>query len=127
MGVIKTSDAVRLLEQWGLWAWTAPDRLGYTSPMLQIMRDNVERKERRHLVLISDEVAMEVDGAMCLLNRLQPKVANVVRLHCLYRLDFVEIAEREKFSRKMAAALFDQGAMWIDGHLAASEKYAAAC
>lgn len=127
MSVIKTSDAVRLLEQWGLWAWTAPDRLGYTSPMLQIMQDNVERKERRYLVVISDEVAMEVDEAMCLLNRLQPKVANVVRLHCLYRLDFVEIAEREKFSRKMAAALFDQGAMWIDGHLAAGEKYAAAC
>lgn len=127
MSVIKTSDAVRLLEQWGLWAWTAPDRLGYSSPMLQILQDNVERKERRHLVLISDDVAMEVDAAMCLLHRLQPRAANVVRLHCLYRLDYVEIAELEKCSRKMVANLFDQAAMWIDGHLAASEKYATAC
>lgn len=126
MGVIKTSDAVRLLEQWGLWAWTASDRLGYSSPMLQIVQDNVERKERRHLVMITDEVAMVVDSAVCLLFRLQPRVANVVRLHCLYRLDYVEVAEIMGCSRKMVANLFDQGAMWIDGHLAASEKYAEA-
>lgn len=127
MSVIKTSDAVRLLEQWGLWAWTAPDRLGYTSPMLQIVHDNVERRERRYIVMISDDVGMALDDAMCILNRLQPRVAKVVRLHCLYRLDYVEIAELEKCSRKMVANLFDQGAMWIDGHLAASEKYATAC
>lgn len=126
MGVIKTSDAAQLLEQWGLWAWTAPDRLGYSSPMLQILHDNVERKERRYILVISDEAAMAVDGAMCLLHKLQPQVANVVRLHCLYRLDYVDIAEHMKCSRKMVANLFDQGAMWVDGHLASSEKYLAA-
>lgn len=127
MSVIKTSDAVRLLEQWGLWAMSAPVRLGYTSPMLQIVHDNVERKERRYIVLINDDTGMVLDDAVCLLNQLQPQVAKVVQLHCLYRLDYVEIAEREKCSRKMVANLFDQGAMWIDGHLAAGEKYAAAC
>lgn len=126
MGVIKTSDAAQLLEQWGLWAWTAPDKLGYASPMLQILKDNVERKDRRYMLMISDDAAMVVDEAVTLLAKLQPQVARIVVLHCLYRQDYVDIAEREKCSRKMVANLFDQGAMWVDGHLAASEKYLAA-
>lgn len=126
MGLIKTSDAVNLLEQWGLWAWTSPDRLGYSSPMLQILHDNVERKERRYIVLISDEAAMAVDEAVCLLAKLQPQVARVICLHCIYRQDYVDIAELMGCSRKMVASLFDQGAMWVDGHLAAADKYAAA-
>jgi hypothetical protein len=125
-GIIKTSSAAMLLEQWGIWAWSAPDRLGYTSPMMQIMHDNVERKERRYILVITDDVAMEVDAGVCALHRLQPGVAKVVRLYCLYRKNMIEIAEIMGCSRKLVANMYDQGVMWMDGYLSNSEKYAIA-
>ena len=118
---IKTSAAITLLEQWGIWSRTALDRLGYVSPLLRILRDNVEGRDARMPLLITDEQGSAIDAAVSLLAKSQGLVAQTLWLHYARGKSFVEVAEKLDCSRKMAASLHDQGVMWIDGFFAGEE------
>ena len=116
--LMKTSSAVYLLEQWGIWARTALDRLGYVSPLLRILRENVEVRDARMPLLITDEQGCAIDAAVSLLAKSQGLVAQTLWLHYAKNKSFVEVAEKLDCSRKMAANLHDQGVMWVEGFVA---------
>lgn len=120
-GTIKTSDVARLLEQWGIWAWTGVPRLEAKSMTLQIIQDNIELKRRRAFAMITDEQAEQIDSAVSALKRCQPLTWEAVTSFYLLRMDGIDIAQAMGGSQKLALARIDQGIMWIEGRLSGIE------
>lgn len=126
MAAIKMGTAAYLLGQWGLWSRSSGLRLGYTSPLLRILNDNVEQSHGPRLsCLISDELAALVDAAVCELGRGQVLVARALWLHYVRGQTTVDMAEALGCTRQMAAQLRDHGVMWVDGWFARGEAGAA--
>lgn len=123
-GQISTMNTAQRLEQWGLWARNNPDKLGYSSIMLKIIQDNIERKHRRYIYVITDDEAMDINDAMAALKRCQPKVSDAIHFYCVGRMTFEDMGDRLNCSRKMAANLYDQGLMWVEGYFSLKEMVA---
>lgn len=122
-GVIKTRTGHNILRQWGLWSNERALAIGYSSPMKDIIEDNIEQnRTAREPVIITDDQACAIDAAVCLFAQTNHFAAKVLWLHYVRGKKFIYMTDDIGGSRQMVSNLHDQGVMWIEGYFANCEK-----
>ncbi|KRP74843.1 MULTISPECIES: antiterminator Q family protein [Pseudomonas] len=109
-------DTEYLLEQWGWWRMDGMGVPRYVSPLLALMRDNVQMPSTASYV-ITDDLALAVDSAMAKLTRRNEQMGLFLWLYFGAKWTMVRIGESGKMSERSAREIIKAGVGWIDGVL----------
>ncbi len=109
-------DTEYLLEQWGWWRMDGMGVPRYVSPLLALMRDNVQMPSTASYV-ITDDLALVVDSAMAKLTRRNEQMGLFLWLYFGAKWTMVRIGESGKMSERSAREIIKAGVGWIDGVL----------
>lgn len=109
-------DTEYMLEQWGLWRMSGMGVPRYVSPMLVLMRDNVQQSGGLSFC-ITDEMAMRVDGCVAKLAQRDMQMGDFVWLYFGAKWPAMRIGREYGMSEAKARELVKAGVAWIDGRL----------
>lgn len=105
-------DTEYMLEQWGWWRMDGQGVPSYVSPSLAIMRDMVPSASKSYV--ITDELALTVDGALARLCRRDAQMGDMVWLYYGSKWPAVKVGRHYKVSEMKARELIKAGVAWID-------------
>ena len=109
-------DTEYLLEQWGWWRMDGMGVPRYVSPLLALMRDNVQMPSTASYV-ITDDQALSVDSAMAKLTQRNGQMGLFLWLYFGAKWTMVRIGESGNMSERSAREIIKAGVGWIDGVL----------
>ena len=109
-------DTEYLLEQWGWWRMDGMGVPRYISPLLALMRDNVQMASASSYV-ITDDQALAVDSAMSKLTRRNEQMGLFLWLYFGAKWTMVRMGESAGMSERSTRELIRSGVGWIDGVL----------
>lgn len=116
-------DTEYMLEQWGSWRMSGMGVPRYVSPMMVIMRDNVEQV-CGITFCITDELAMMVDGCVARLIEREkgrcnggPTMGDCIWLYFGAKWPAMRVGRHYGISEAKARELIKAGVAWIDGRL----------
>jgi len=109
-------DTEYLLEQWGWWRMDGMGVPRYVSPLLALMRDNVQMPSTSSYV-ITDDQALAVDSAVAKLTQRNGQMGLFLWLYFGAKWTMVRIGESAGISERSARELIKSGVGWVDGVL----------
>lgn len=109
------------LEQWGVWANQTGIKLGYTSPMAVIMRDNLA-SNCTGFVGLSDGDAELIDRAVGQLKRVDLVCFECVILRYRYNFSTAKMGKVLKASRPTVEKNLFAAEAWLDRALGCFDK-----
>ncbi|MHC8321221.1 antiterminator Q family protein [Pseudomonas sp. GB2N2] len=109
-------DTEYLLEQWGWWRMDGMGVPRYVSPLLALMRDNVQMASTASYV-ITDDQALAVDSAVAKLTQRSGQMGLFLWLYFGAKWTMVRVGESAGISERSARELIKSGVGWIDGVL----------
>lgn len=109
------NDTAWLLDQWARWIWINRGvDLGYPR---QVAFNRPRNKSRSIPVLVSDEVACEVDWSVAQLCLADEEMGRAVVLYYMRHLDYRRLGKRLNVSSRRAEVLVKTGVSWISDAL----------
>jgi hypothetical protein len=109
-------DTEYLLEQWGWWRMDGMGVPRYVSPLLALMRDNVQMPSTASYV-ITDDQALVVDSAVAKLTQRKGQMGLFLWLYFGAKWTMVRVGESAGISERSAREIIKSGVGWIDGVL----------
>lgn len=109
-------DTEYLLEQWGWWRMDGMGVPRYVSPLLALMRDNVQMPSTAGYV-ITDDQALAVDSAVAKLTQRNGQMGMFLWLYFGAKWTMVRVGESAGISERSARELIKSGVGWVDGVL----------
>ncbi|UEH06685.1 antiterminator Q family protein [Pseudomonas sp. HN8-3] len=109
-------DMEYLLEQWGWWRMDGMGVPRYVSPLLALMRDNVQMPSTASYV-ITDDQALAVDSAMAKLTQRNGQMGLFLWLYFGAKWTMVRVGESAGISERSAREIIKAGVGFIDGYL----------
>ncbi|MBT2339517.1 MULTISPECIES: antiterminator Q family protein [Pseudomonas] len=110
-------DTEYLLEQWGWWRMSGMGVPRYISPLLALMRDNVQMSSNSTSYVITDDQALAVDSAVAKLTQRNGQIGLFLWLYFGAKWTMVRVGESAGMSERSARELIKSGVGWIDGIL----------
>ncbi|HEN8714190.1 TPA: antitermination protein Q [Pseudomonas putida] len=107
-------DTEYLLEQWGWWRMSEMGVPRYVSPLYALMRDNVpsEGGVRQHV--ITDDLALVVDGAVARLTKRNQQMGDFVWAYYGSKHPAMRVGRDAGMSERKAREIIKAGVAWID-------------
>ena len=109
-------DTEYLLEQWGWWRMDGMGVPRYVSPLLALMRDNVQMPSTASYV-ITDDQALLVDSAVAKLTQRKGQMGLFLWLYFGAKWTMVRVGESAGISERSAREIIKAGVGFIDGFL----------
>lgn len=109
-------DTEYLLEQWGWWRMDGMGVPRYVSPLLALMRDNVQMPSTASYV-ITDDQALLVDSAVAKLTQRKGQMGLFLWLYFGAKWTMVRVGESAGISERSAREIIKAGVGFIDGYL----------
>lgn len=109
-------DTEYLLEQWGWWRMDGMGVPRYVSPLLALMRDNVQMPSTASYV-ITDDQALVVDSAVAKLTQRKGQMGLFLWLYFGAKWTMVRVGESAGISERSAREMIKAGVGFIDGYL----------
>lgn len=109
-------DTEYLLEQWGWWRMDGMGVPRYVSPLLALMRDNVQMPSTASYV-ITDDQALVVDSAVAKLTQRKGQMGLFLWLYFGAKWTMVRVGESAGISERSAREIIKAGVGFIDGYL----------
>lgn len=107
-------DTEYMLEQWGWWRMEGMGVPRYVSPLFALMRDNVPSVGGAKQYVITDELALAVDGALARLTNRDQQMGDFLWLYFGAKWPMVRVGEHARMSERSAREVIKQGVAWID-------------
>lgn len=107
-------DTEYLLEQWGWWRMSGMGVPRYVSPLYALIRDNTAGEGGVAEFVITDDVALVVDGAVARLNTRDPQMGGFVWMYFGMKWPALRIGRGTKMGEAKAREIIKAGVAWID-------------
>lgn len=107
-------DTEYLLEQWGWWRMDGMGVPRYVSPLHALIRDNAPGHSRVKDYVITDDLALAVDGAVGRLTKRDQQMGNFVWLYFGAKWPALRIAREMGLGEAKAREVIRAGVAWID-------------
>lgn len=105
-------DTEHMLEQWGWWRMDGMGVPSYMSPALAIMRDAIPSATKSYV--ITDELAVVVDGAVARLCRRDAQMGDMIWLYYGAKWPAIRVGRHYGVSEMKARELIKAGVAWVD-------------
>lgn len=110
-------DTEYMLEQWGWWRMDGMGIPRYVSPLYALIRDNAPEPGGLKEYMITDDLALAVDGAVGRLSARDEQMGNFIWLYFGAKWPANRVAREHQMSERKAWELIKAGVAWIDGLL----------
>lgn len=107
-------DTEYLLEQWGWWRMDGMGVPRYVSPLQALIRDNAPGLGGVKDYVITDDLALAVDGAVGRLTTRDQQMGNFVWLYFGAKWPALRIAREMGLGEAKAREVIKAGVAWID-------------
>ncbi len=107
-------DTEYLLEQWGWWRMDGMGVPSYVSPLYALIRDNTPGEGGIKQYVLTDEVALVVDGAVARLTKRDQLMGNFIWLYFGSKWPALRIAREAGIGEAKAREVIKAGVAWID-------------
>lgn len=107
-------DTAYMLEQWGWWRMDGMGVPGYVCPLYALMRDNVPSEGGLKQYVITDDLALAVDGAVGRLTKRDEQMGGFLWLYFGAKWPALRIARAHGMGEAKARELINAGVAWID-------------
>lgn len=107
-------DTEYLLEQWGWWRMDGMGVPRYTSPLYALIRDNVPSEGGVKQYVITDDLALAVDGAVGRLTKRDEQMGGFVWLYFGAKWPALRVGRVNGVSEAKAREVIKAGVAWID-------------
>lgn len=107
-------DTAYMLEQWGWWRMDGMGVPQYVCPLYALMKEHVPAEGGLKQYVITDDLALAVDGAIARLNKRNPQIGGFVWLYFGAKWPALRVAREHKMSEAKARELINTGVAWID-------------
>ncbi|MFG0755361.1 antiterminator Q family protein [Pseudomonas sp. TYF_14] len=107
-------DTEYMLEQWGWWRMEGMGVPRYVSPLYALMRDNVPSEGGSRQYVITDDLALAVDGAVARLATRNQQMADFIWSYYGYKWPALRVARENKMGEAKAREIIKAGVAWID-------------
>ena len=107
-------DTEYLLEQWGWWRMDGMGVPRYVSPLYALIRDNTASEGGLKQYVVTDDLALAVDGAVARLSKRDPQMGTFIWLYFGAKWPALRIARQTKMGEAKARELIKAGVAWID-------------
>lgn len=110
-------DTEWLLEQWGWWRMDGMGVPRYVSPMHALMRDNVPSVGGIKNYSLTDDLALQIDGAVARLTKRDRQMGDFIWLYFGAKWPALRIGRENGLSEAKARELIRTGVAWVDAAL----------
>lgn len=110
-------DTEYMLEQWGWWRMDGMGVPRYTSPLYALMRDNVPSEGGVKQYVITDDLALAVDGAVGRLTKREEQMGGFIWLYYGAKWPALRVGRENGMSEAKAREVIKAGVAWIDSAL----------
>lgn len=107
-------DTAYMLEQWGWWRMDGMGVPQYVCPLYALMRDNIPSVGGAKQYVITDDLALAVDGAVGRLIRRNAQMGGFIWLYFGAKWPALRIAREHGIGEAKARELINTGVAWID-------------
>lgn len=107
-------DTEYMLEQWGWWRMDGMGVPRYVSPLFALMRDHLPSEGGLKQYVITDDLALAVDGALARLTKRDQQMGDFLWLYFGAKWPALRVARESKISEAKARELIKAGVAWID-------------
>lgn len=107
-------DTAYMLEQWGWWRMDGMGVPRYVSPLYALMRDNVPSEGGIKQYVITDDLALAVDGAAARLAKRDSQMGDFIWLYFGAKWPALRIAREHGMGEAKARELINAGVAWVD-------------
>lgn len=107
-------DTEYLLEQWGWWRMSGMGVPRYVSPLYALIRDNTASEGGIKEYVITDDVALVVDGAVARLTKRDQQMGNFIWLYFGAKYPALRIGREHEMGEAKAREVIKAGVAWID-------------
>lgn len=107
-------DTEYMLEQWGFWRMCEMGVPRYVSPLYALMRDNVPSVGGARQHVITDDLALVVDGAVARLVKRNQQMGDFVWAYYGYKHPAMRVGREAGMSERKAREIIKAGVAWID-------------
>lgn len=107
-------DTAYMLEQWGWWRMDGMGVPRYVSPLFALMRDNVPSEGGIKQYVITDDLALAVDGAVGRLTKRDPQMGGFIWLYFGAKWPALRVGRENGISEAKAREVIKAGVAWID-------------
>lgn len=103
-----------MLEQWGWWRMDGMGVPRYTSPLYALMRDSVPSEGGMKQYVITDDLALAVDGAIGRLSKRDEQMGGFIWLYYGAKWPALRVGRENGMSEAKAREVIKAGVAWID-------------
>lgn len=107
-------DTEYLLEQWGWWRMDGMGAPRYVSPLFALMRDNVPSEGGVKQYVITDDLALALDGAVARLTKRDEQMGGFIWLYFGAKWPALRVGRESGISEAKAREVIKAGVAWID-------------
>lgn len=107
-------DTEYLLEQWGWWRMDGMGVPRYVSPLYALIRDNTPAEGGIKEYVVTDDLALAVDGAVARLTKRDQQMGNFIWLYFGAKWPALRIARETGMGEAKAREVIKAGVAWID-------------
>ncbi len=107
-------DTEYLLEQWGWWRMDGMGVPRYVSPLFALMRDNVPSEGGVKQYVITDDLALALDGAVARLTKRDEQMGGFIWLYFGAKWPALRVGRESGISEAKAREVIKAGVAWID-------------
>ncbi|WP_122310684.1 antiterminator Q family protein, partial [Pseudomonas amygdali] len=107
-------DTEYLLEQWGWWRMSGMGVPRYVSPLYALIRDNTPGEGGVAEFVITDDLALAVDGAVARLTKRDAQMGGFVWMYFGMKYPALRIGREAKMGEAKAREIIKAGVAWVD-------------
>lgn len=107
-------DTEYMLEQWGWWRMDGMGVPRYTSSLYALMRDSVPSEGGVKQYVITDDLALAVDGAIGRLSKRDEQMGGFIWLYYGVKWPALRVGRENGMSEAKAREVIKAGVAWID-------------
>lgn len=107
-------DTEYMLEQWGWWRMSEMGVPRYVSPLYALMRDNVPSEGGALQHVITDDLALIIDGAVARLTKRNQQMGDFVWAYYGSKHPAMRVGREAGMSERKAREIIKAGVAWID-------------
>lgn len=107
-------DTEYMLEQWGWWRQSEMGVPRYVSPLYALMRDNVASEGGIRQHVITDDLALVIDGAVARLTKRNQQMGDFVWFYFGAKHPAARVGREAGMCERKAREIIKAGVAWVD-------------